>query len=392
MKARSGFIKAKLGEQVYVIPYGQNIVDYCDSMLLNETGEILWDGLEQHSTREELARLLLQEYQLEPDKETELLSDVDSFLRQLVSLGMAEEEQSIFYGWKEQFFTAGPLNVSYQGPEIVYNNYFQKFASDKQDGVCDLTVQISCIQPRFHKNGKVILRNEEVILIDIGEEYLFLFPKFEVLNEMQVKKDGSYALLFCQADFINERAEDIFHVIRFAFLIAASEKELFLLHSASFLYQGKAWLFSGRSGTGKSTHTNLWKEYYGVELLNGDLNMLGIENGQAVVYGQPWCGTSGICTAKAYPLGGITFLKQAPENVCTEMPLSEKILAILQRMISPAWKEHLLQRNIDFAEKLGRACPVWRLHCTPEREAANVMKKEIDKVCNQSTELKNDII
>ena len=50
MKARSGFIKAKLGEQVYVIPYGQNIVDYCDSMLLNETGEILWDGLEQHST------------------------------------------------------------------------------------------------------------------------------------------------------------------------------------------------------------------------------------------------------------------------------------------------------------------------------------------------------
>lgn len=378
MKARTGFMKTKLGGQVYVLPYGQNIVDYCDSMSLNETGEILWEGMQQCSTREGLVELLQQKFQLESGSEAELLEDVDSFRKRLVHFGMAEEEQGEFYGWNEMIFAAGPLTVCYRGPEIVFDSYFRKFAGGGQRGACDLTVQIVCMSPRFHKNGNVILRNEEVILMDVGEEYLFLFPKFDVLNEMQVKKDGSQALLFCQGDLFEERAEDIFHVIRFAFLLAASEKGLYLLHSASFLYKGRAWLFSGRSGTGKSTHTNLWRQNYGVDLLNGDLNMLGIQDGRLYVYGQPWCGTSGICTEKSYFLGGITFLRQAPDNRCVELQAPESILAVLQRMISPAWEKHLLQRNIEFAEKAAKECPVWRLYCTPEKEAAQVMKKEID--------------
>jgi len=378
MKLRPGFMKTKLGEQVYVLPYGQNIVDYCDGMSLNETGEILWEGMKQCSTREGLLKLLQQEYQLDSGSEAELMEDADAFLKRLVSFGMAEETQKVYYGWNEMFFSAGPLNVCYRGPEIVFDSYFEKFAVDRQNGPCDLTVQIACMPPRFRKNGRVILRNEEVLLMDAGEEYLFLFPDFDVLNEMQVKKDGSYALLFCQADLIEKQAEDIFHVIRFAFLLAASGKGLFLLHSASFLYRGKAWLFSGKSGTGKSTHTNLWKKHYGVELLNGDLNMLGMQNGKVSVYGQPWCGTSGICTERSYPLGGIIFLRQALENRCIALHSPENILAVLQRMISPAWEEYLLQRNLDFAERVGQECSVWRLYCTPEKEAAEVMKKEID--------------
>lgn len=377
MRVKEGFLKTRLGEQTYVLPYGQNIADYCEGIALNETGEILWEGLKTECSPEGLVGLLEQEYQVKHEMESRLYQDVEHFQKYLSGMGMLEEEGEEDYGWNPFYFSTGPLQIAYRGPEIVYERYFQKFASEKGKKV-DLTIQIACVPPRYHKCGRVILRNEEVILMDGRQEYLFLFPGFPVLSEMHVKKDGSHALLFCRGDLIEEQVEDIFHGIRFAFLLSASEKGLFFLHSASLLYQGRAWIFSGKSGTGKSTHTNLWKKFFDVELLNGDLNMIGIEREKLYVYGQPWCGTSQICTEKSYPLGGIIFLRQAEENVCLVPEVSEKILAMVQRMISPAWEKELLERNISFAKKVEAHCPVWRLYCTPDKEAAVVMKREID--------------
>lgn len=377
MKVKEGFLKTKFGGQTYVLPFGQNIADYCEGISLNDTGEILWEGMENGCSREELVNLLKKEYALEDGMEIKLRQDVEYFCENLKRMGMLQQEMENIYGWNPLYFATGPLKTAYKGPGFVYEKYFQKFACEDLEKA-DLTIQISCLPPQYHKNGKVICRNEDVILMDTGTLYLFLFPGFSALSEMQVKKDGSHALLFCQGTLLEEHGEDIFHAIRFAFLVAASERGLFFIHSASFAYKERAWLFSGRSGVGKSTHTNLWKAIFGVELLNGDLNMLGIENGVIYVYGQPWCGTSGICTKKSYPLGGITFLKQGEKNDCEVPETWEKILAIVQRMVSPAWERRLLERNIAFAEKVADACFVWRLSCTPDREAAVVMKREID--------------
>ena len=65
------------------------------------------------------------------------------------------------------------------------------------------------------------------------------------------------------------------------------------------------------------THTNLWKEQFGTKIINGDLNLIGWSNGEQtnigqsvdkpgskghpIVYGMPWCGTSGIASTKSYP-------------------------------------------------------------------------------------------
>ncbi len=372
---REGFLRAELGGRTHVLPYGQNIADCCEGFSLNETGEILWRGMESGCGRGELVRLLRQEYGLGEEMEDRLGEDVEGFRRYLEQMGMLREGQGEEYGWNPVYFSAGPIKIAYKGPEVVYQSFFQQFACEEGD---DLTVQVACVPPRHRINGRVILRNGELVLIDGGEVFVFLFPGFPVLEEMHVKKDGSHVLLFCEYDLIDRDAQDIFHAIRFAVLVAASERGFFFLHSASLLYRGRAWLFSGRSGAGKSTHVNLWREAFGAEILNGDLNMLGIEGGTVMVHGQPWCGTSGIATEKGYPLGGIAFLKKAAKNACEIPDASEKILAIVQRMISPAWEEDLLRRNIAFAEKVESCCPVWRLSCRPDREAAEVMRRAVD--------------
>ena len=129
---------------------------------------------------------------------------------------------------------------------------------------------------------------------------------------------------------------------------------------------------------GKSTHTNLWKELLDTPIINGDLNLLSITDGQPVVHGIPWCGTSGIYDTKTYPLGGIILLNQAKENVIEELSADQKLLLLSQRLISPTWTQKQLETNLNLIEKLIASIAVCKLHCTKEKEVLEVIKPWVD--------------
>ena len=151
-----------------------------------------------------------------------------------------------------------------------------------------------------------------------------------------------------------------------------------VLHSASLLYRDRAWLFSGHSGIGKSTHTKLWNDLLQTPLLNGDLNLLAIENGQPVIHGLPWCGTSKISDVHTYALGGIILLKQAETDFAEALSESQKQLLIMQRFISPSWTEEQQTANLRFAKELAPHILICRLHCTPSPSAVTAIKQTID--------------
>ena len=156
---------------------------------------------------------------------------------------------------------------------------------------------------------------------------------------------------------------------------------MFALHSASLQYHGMAWLFSGASGTGKSTHTNLWKKQYGTPVLNGDLNLCYIGQDGVFCYGMPWCGTSGIYTKKEYPVGGVVLLRQDTENKIECLSLDQQQLLVSQRLISPSWTEELFLKNLAFAGRAAKQIPIFRLACNMEDAAAVAAKTYIDKNC-----------
>ena len=83
-----------------------------------------------------------------------------------------------------------------------------------------------------------------------------------------------------------------------------------LLHSCVLEYEGSAYAFLGRSGTGKSTHTGLWLNYVeGTDILNGDKPILGIFENEVVVYGTPWMGKEGRGKKGKAPLKALVFLE-----------------------------------------------------------------------------------
>ena len=132
---------------------------------------------------------------------------------------------------------------------------------------------------------------------------------------------------------------------------------------------------------GKSTHTQMWHNLLQTPYLNGDLNLLGMESGKIIVYGIPWCGTSGIYTTTDHELGGIVLLGRDPEkDFLQELSPSEKVIRIMQRMISPAWTERQLSENLFFAGEIADRVPVLHLLCTKNASAACVMKNTIDQL------------
>ena len=209
--------------------------------------------------------------------------------------------------------------------------------------------------------------------------YRMLFPEMANIFEARMAKDGHYVRLYCRKPVHQTENEHIFHAIRFFFLYLAGMHGLFALHSASILYKEKAWLFSGHSGMGKSTHTALWHDLIGTPYLNGDLNLIGIKDGHYQVCGIPWCGTSGIFTTKTYPLGGIILLGRASDDHLETLDDTLKTLRVMQRLISPSWTAEGLERNLDFAAELSREIPIFHLCCTKNPSAVDVIKAAIDK-------------
>lgn len=377
IKLKRGYCLHEIAGVPYLLPYGQNIADFRRSIRLNKSGLLLYRTLEQGADERLLLTTLAEHYHAKDSDIPALEEDVRLFLLQLQAAGILTPSIRYAPTPTDLFFQIGPAVISYNGPEQLLKPAFFDFSCQAQ--AADLAFRILTAVPDVHAGGELLIHTDELIICRNEDYYMFSYPAGYGIAEMHVSLDGRQAILFCPEPFASDLAEKVFHIMRFAYLIRAQSLGAFAIHSSSILYQDKAWLFSGPSGSGKSTHASLWNRQFGTPYLNGDLNLLVFMDGKPIVYGIPWCGTSEQYTAKAVPLGGITFLKQAPTDALLPMTAEETALRTMQRLISPSWTEEMLLSNLLFVERLGSSVPFFHLQCTKEDSAALFMKQEIDR-------------
>ena len=145
-----------------------------------------------------------------------------------------------------------------------------------------------------------------------------------------------------------------------------------MLHSSAVELDGRAYLFSGPCGTGKSTHTKLWQQTFGpaARVYNDDKPALRRLDGKWYAYGTPWCGKDGINLNMKVPLAGICFLKQAPENRIRQLSPVEAVPKIVSQTLRKFNFRDNLDLMLSHAEKLAFEIPVFELENRPEPEAA----------------------
>nr|MBP3597957.1 PqqD family protein [Eubacterium sp.] len=380
MKRTNGYQLTHIHNIPYLLPYGQNIAEHRRGMKINEAGEFLWLALEEEISHQELLSAFTKKYEALEEEIPELEQDMNSFLSQLSAWGMLEDDTNSRHSSHDTYLHIAGISICISGPKEAISDNFTPFIQSECHDTPSLTIEILTTSgPTVTSTGGALLIcTEELIVSQHAEEYTILFPQAKQIQEARIHKDGSRAQIRCHLPYRDILQEDIFHAIRMLFLYRAQTLGFRAIHSASLWYKEKAWLFSGSSGTGKSTHTNLWKDAFDTPILNGDVNLISCFDGIPSIHGTPWCGTSGMADPGTYPLGGIIFLKQFATNECVTLSPDEQALRIVQRMISPCWTAHMLDDNLIFAQNVAENILVTRLLCTKEPAAAHYMKSIID--------------
>ena len=145
-----------------------------------------------------------------------------------------------------------------------------------------------------------------------------------------------------------------------------------MLHASAVEYEGKAYLFSGPSGMGKSTHARLWQRVFGDEaqVFNDDKPALRrLEDGW-YAYGTPWCGKDGINQNKKVPLAGICFLERGEKNTIRRLDAREAMVQLLKQTIRKFGVAEKLDQMLKLVDTITQEVPVYELHCTKDPEAA----------------------
>lgn len=153
-----------------------------------------------------------------------------------------------------------------------------------------------------------------------------------------------------------------------------------VLHGVVMEYNGMGILVVAESGTGKTTHTRMWRNRENALILNGDKCLCRKINGEWYAYGMPWSGSSGEYINRRVPITAIVCLKQAELNSVRHMSVFEGTLAIMQRIYAPMWRCKMQNNAFDMCEELATEIPMLELSCRPDFEAVDILKEAIDKL------------
>lgn len=186
-------------------------------------------------------------------------------------------------------------------------------------------------------------------------------------------RDGTLHL----SGFQSKAALDNSLMIQFAMASACLGTVLF--HAAVVSFEGRGYMFLGKSGTGKSTHARLWLENIsGTELMNDDNPAVRVNpDGTAVVYGTPWSGKTPCYRNVSAPLGGIVLLSQAPYNKIVRLKGIGAYAAVVPSISGKRWDERIADGLHETENALASNIPVWHLDCLPDADAAHTCKDTI---------------
>lgn len=150
--------------------------------------------------------------------------------------------------------------------------------------------------------------------------------------------------------------------------------DTFLFHGSCVAVDGIGYLFTAKSGTGKSTHSRLWRELLGdrAVMVNDDKPLIRVNpDGSATVYGTPWDGKHHLSTNIAVPLKAICILERAKQNTIRQITAGEAYSMLLQQAYRPM-DSMALSKTLTLIDRLAASVSLWRLGCNTDIEAARV--------------------
>lgn len=144
-----------------------------------------------------------------------------------------------------------------------------------------------------------------------------------------------------------------------------------MLHGSTVAVDGRAYLFTAPCGTGKSTHTRLWRELFGERavMVNDDKPFLRITEDGVLAYGSPWSGKHGLANNIQVPLKGICALRRGSENKIRRTDPAS-VYQLLRNQAHIPDDPTLMNKAMCLLDILMETVPLWEMECNRELDAA----------------------
>ncbi len=149
--------------------------------------------------------------------------------------------------------------------------------------------------------------------------------------------------------------------------------DTFLFHGSAVCVDGQGYLFTAKSGTGKSTHAQLWRDAFGDRLItvNDDKPLIQLTAEGTFICGTPWNGKHRLGNNVRVPLKAICILTRAEKNQICPLTAAQALPMLIQQSYRPS-DPVALSRLLRSVDRMTTQVGLYRLGCNMEPEAAIV--------------------
>lgn len=260
--------------------------------------------------------------------------------------------------------------------------HYAPFLTDGDDG-CVFTLDLIQMMPDTSSKQQVNVSCEapdapRIVLYDWNGQWLMeVAPALEAPVRVCLITDKA----FSKAHFriLGSPRFSVGTVLMLMYAFSTARLDTLLMHSSVVLKDGKGYLFLGKSGTGKSTHSQLWINHIdGCELLNDDNPVLRVgDDGTVRVYGSPWSGKTPCYRNLDAPVGAIVDLHQAKSNKIRRLSIIEAYAALYVSYSGYRFIKEMGDGLHCGNEKVVSSVPCYALDCLPNAEAARLCYKTV---------------
>jgi len=210
-----------------------------------------------------------------------------------------------------------------------------------------------------------------------GYQYIIRDTRNRPCCLLKTDKEFSHCCCALNGDFAM-RSFGLNDALMFIFAFAGSHEQTLLIHASTILNDGWGYPFIAKSGTGKSTHSQLWlKHIPGSELMNDDNPVVRVVDGKPYIYGSPWSGKTPCYKQLKAPLGAVTRIDRAPANSIDRLNPVQAFASILPCCSAMKWDKEIYDGICNTITRVIETTPVFTLHCLPDEEAAIVCHQAV---------------
>lgn len=222
-------------------------------------------------------------------------------------------------------------------------------------------VKLAGLNVRFNSKTWALHRNCQPYAIEDGNEDIIIdLTEDMVLFENEGKPCDiyDYTTFEITAAFraLNE------HIMNF---------DAFVLHAAVISVDDRAIAFCAKSGTGKTTHMNLWSKLLGdrLKIINGDKPIVRFIDGIPHAYGTPWNGKEHLHTNMSARLTDICFIERSENNSVISVSEKEATQRLSSQLVAPSSIDGMM-KNMQFLDGLLKNCNIHIINCNMDISAA----------------------